>query len=80
MDSNQWIFLNSPEIILNSIYGTGYAIDPGLSNEDIKMLHHYWVLRNEKMAQHINEVACQCPDKHLVVFFGASRPSAGRVE
>jgi hypothetical protein len=80
IDSNEWFFLNSPEIILNAIYGTGYAIDPGLSNEDIKMLHHYWVLRNKKMAQHIHDVAQKYPNKRLVVFFGAGHIGSVREE
>jgi hypothetical protein len=79
-DSNQWIFFNSPEIILNAIYGMGYAIDPDISNPDIKMLHYYWVQRNRIMAQHIYEVAHKHPDKRVVVFFGAAHVGPVREE
>jgi len=70
MDSNQWIFLNSPKLysILSTEQDSNWSWP---FNEDIKMLHHYWVLRNERMAQHIDEVARQFPNKRIVVFFGA---------
>lgn len=71
-DSNQWIFSNSPQAVHDLLYVEGYIIDQGISNENIKMLHYYWVLRNKIMAEHIRDVAKQHPDKKIVVFFGFS--------
>lgn len=80
LDSSQWMFMNSPEIIQNAIYGTGYRIDPDISNEDVKRLHYYWVLRNKMMAQYIAEVALKYPNKRIVVFFGAGHIGSVREE
>jgi hypothetical protein len=35
------------------------------------MLHRYWAQRNNLMAKYIDNVACNFPDKRIVVFFGA---------
>jgi hypothetical protein len=79
-DSNQWIFANSPQIIHDLLYVEGYIIDEDISNEDVNMLHYYWVLRNKVMAEHIRDVARQHPDKKIVVFFGASHVGPVREE
>ncbi len=77
--SNEWIFFNSPEIINELLYVEAYTVDK-TSSEEIKMLSHYWVQRNKKMAQHIHEVATLQPEKDIVVFFGASHVGAVREE
>ena len=79
-DSNQWIFFNSPQVIHDLLYVEGYIIDEDISNEDVKMLHYYWVLRNRVMAEHIRDVARQHPDKKIVVFFGVSHVGPVRDE
>src|SRR5262249_24278121 len=71
-DSNLWVFSNSPLMIRKSLYVEGDNIDRDIVNQDIKLLHHYWVLRNKTMAQHIDAVARKHPGVNVVAFFGAS--------
>lgn len=71
-DSNLWIFINSPEMIREVLYVEGYNIDKDITNEDVKLVHHYWVQRNKTMAQHIDAVARKHPGVNVVAFFGAS--------
>lgn len=71
-DSNLWILINAPQMIQEILYAEGFRIDKGVTNEDVKLVHHYWVQRNKTMAQHIDAVARRHPDVNVVVFFGAS--------
>jgi hypothetical protein len=57
-----------------------YKLYPGNTSNDVKMLSHYWTLRNRKMAAHILDVAKANPGKNVVVFFGASHVGPVREE
>lgn len=70
-DSSQWISINSPQVIHDLIYMTGYKIDESITNEDIRLKQHYWIQRNKTMAHHIDAVARRHPQINVVVFFGA---------
>lgn len=71
-ETNTWVYSNSPELIGELMYLEAYKIYPGNTSQEIKMLGHYWTLRNRKMAAHILEVAKMNPGRNIVVFFGAS--------
>lgn len=77
--SNEWIFINSPEMINDLMYVEAYKVDK-TSSEEINMLSYYWIERNKKMARHIHEVARLQPKKNIVAFFGASHVGAVREE
>lgn len=71
-DSNLWTFVNSSQMIQEILYAEGYKIDKNIANEDVKLVHHYWVQRNKTMARHIDAVARKHPGVNVVAFFGAS--------
>jgi hypothetical protein len=71
-ETNMWVYSNSPELINELMYLEAYKIYPGNTSQEIKMLGHYWTLRNKKIASYILEVAKMNPGKNIVVFFGAS--------
>lgn len=80
-DSNRWLFTNSSQIIHNLLYLEHYrlehyGIDADNINEDIKLVHYYWVQRNKMMAKHIDAVAREHPHLNIAVFFGVSHVGA----
>ena len=72
LETNTWVYSNSPEMIDDLIYLEAYKLDAATTSPEVKMLSHYWILRNKKMAGHIDQVAKKNPGKKIVVFFGAS--------
>lgn len=79
-DSNLWIFLNSSQMIHELLYAEGYNIDKDVTDEDVKLVHHYWMQRNKTMARHIDAVARKHPGVNVVAFFGASHAGPIREE
>jgi hypothetical protein len=71
-ETNTWVYGNSPEMIEDLKYVEGYKLDALSTGNDVKMLSHYWTLRNKKMATYVDQVAKKNPGKKVVVFFGAS--------
>jgi hypothetical protein len=71
-ETNTWVYSNSPEIIEELKYVEAYKLDAITTSRDVKMLSHYWIRRNKKMATYIDQVAKKNPGKKMVVFFGAS--------
>lgn len=80
LDTNQYILSNSAAFTELLINIEGYEIDSDSFNHDLKMKHRYWVLRNKTMAQHIDKVARDNPEKDVAVFFGASHVGSVREE
>jgi hypothetical protein len=78
-ETNTWVYVNSPEQIDDLLYVEAYKIDE-TNSEEIKMLSHYWVLRNRIIAEHIRDVAKLHPGKNIAVFFGASHVGPVREE
>ena len=78
--TNMWVYQNSPEIINDLMYVEAYKINVDNTSEEVKMVSHYYGLRNKKMASYINEVANRNPNKKLVVFFGCSHVGPIREE
>jgi hypothetical protein len=80
-ESNQWVLSNSALLTKELLSLESYIIDPDdSSHADLKMMHHYWVLRNRIMASHIDKVARKHPHKNLAVFFGVSHVGPVQVE
>jgi hypothetical protein len=79
-ETNTWVYSNSPELIEELMFVEGYKVYPGNTSNEVKMLNHYWTLRNKKMATYILDVAKANPGKDIAVFFGASHVGAVREE
>lgn len=71
-DSSEWLFVNSAATIRELLYIESYIVPPDIKSPDIRMVQHYWILRNRTIAQNIDAVAHKRPDENIVVFFGAS--------
>jgi len=79
-DSNKWILSNTPKVINDLLRIECYTIDSSNTNSDIKARQHYWVTRNQRMAEHIATVATKHKNKKVIVFVGASHVGAVREE
>lgn len=71
-ETNTWVYWNSPGVINELMYVETYKLYPGNTSNDVKMLSHFWTLRNKRMAANILAVARANPGKNMIVFAGAS--------